>query len=157
MSAELEKEQNDLKRLNEIRDYVVTKYPECCLSINYDGFKFEDVGFIPVLTEELSNFFWCEYMNLCGCGDPEQVQEVIKKYLNVVRDHFNEKEESNRDSIMKQTFEVEYVYDNSLLLFLAYVLDSYEFTNHGSSVGGAFITDLGRMYLDVLTIHLKEE
>lgn len=148
--------EKDLARLNEIRDFVVKKFPDCCLAHNYDHYTFDKDYDLPVLAENLNDFFWTEYMNLCNCGMPYIAQEQIKKYLEIIK-NVSDAKGNNSSEEMKAVFNVEYVYDAALLLFLAHVLDSYEFTSHGSSIGSAFITDLGRMYLDVLTIYLKEE
>lgn len=141
-----------MERLNEIRHYIVTKYPDCCLSSNYGDSDFE-VEYKDILIEELNNYFWYEHMDLCGCGRPLDCQENIKKYLQVLKDWTDA--ETGRAIELKQdglnkAFNVQSVYDNTLLLFLAYVLDSYGFTEHCGGIGGAWITDLGRMYLDVL-------
>ena len=47
-------------------------------------------------------------------------------------------------------FGVKYVYDDKLLLCLAYTLDAAGFTDHGSSISGAWLTDEGKMFLWLL-------
>ena len=49
-----------------------------------------------------------------------------------------------------EKFGVDNVYDNNLLLCLAYTLDAAELTEHGSSIGGAWLTEEGRMFLWLL-------
>lgn len=141
-----------MDRLNEIRHYIVTKYPDCCMAANYGDVEFSEFE-KDLLVKELSDYFWTEHMNLCNCGNPEFCQEKIKRYLEVLKEWTDTdimpKFEIRQNGFMKN-FGIDSVYDDTLLLFLAYVLDSYEFTEHGTSVGGAWITDLGRMYLDVL-------
>lgn len=132
----------ELIRLNEIRNYVIDKYPKCCLAHNYVGYEFKEDYDISVLAEELNNFFWLEYMNLCGCGETDAVQEIIKTYLNAIK--------NNSDEVLKMEGN-----EALLFLFMMYVLDSYEFTDHGSSIYGATLTELGKMYLDVLNIYTK--
>ena len=51
---------------------------------------------------------------------------------------------------MLARFGVESVYDNELLLCFAYAMDAAEFTEHGSSIGGAWITEEGEMFLWLL-------
>lgn len=47
-------------------------------------------------------------------------------------------------------FSVKNVYENSLLLCLAYAMDAAGFTEHGSSISNAWLTDEGKMFLEVL-------
>ena len=50
----------------------------------------------------------------------------------------------------REAFGVESIYDNPLLLALAYSMDAAGFTEHGSSIGGAWLTPEGEMFLLVL-------
>jgi hypothetical protein len=52
--------------------------------------------------------------------------------------------------MFSERFGVQTVYDNELLLCLAYTLDAAEFTEHGSGIGGAWITSEGKMFLWLL-------
>ena len=71
-------------------------------------------------------------------------KEVIRDYLEVVKAKFD----SNID--FEDKFGVKFVYDDKLLLCLAYTLDAAGFTDHGSSIGGAWLTDEGKMFLWLL-------
>ena len=53
-------------------------------------------------------------------------------------------------NLMMARFGVESVYDNELLLCLAYTMDAAGFTEHGSSIGGAWISEEGEMFLWLL-------
>jgi len=135
-----------LERLNEIRHFVVTTYPDSCLASNYGDVSFEEYERY-LLIEELDNYFWNEHMNLCSCGTPEDCKNVICEYL-IILNKWTSNTKIPKD--FKTSFGVDSIYDNPFTLFLAYAIDSYGFTEHGSSIGGAWITDLGRMYIDVL-------
>ena len=50
----------------------------------------------------------------------------------------------------KEAFGVDDIYGNPLLMVLAYAMDAAGFTDHGSSIGGAWLTDEGKMFLYVL-------
>lgn len=141
-----------MDRLNEIKKYIVTKFPNCCMAYNYGDVEFKECE-KGLLIKELSDYFWTEHMLLCNCGVPDICQEKIKRYLQVLKD-WASADTSHKFGIRQNgfmnNFGVESVYDDALLLFLAYALDSYGFTEHGTSIGTAWITDFGRMYLDVL-------
>lgn len=135
---------------NEISNYITRKYPDCCLAYNiknHDYYKEE-------LIEECEKFFYYEKLNWCGCGDPETAKKVIRDFLRILYDY---KKEDNANIAyhrkcknFKERFGVDNVYDNELLLCLAYTLDAAEFTEHGSSIGGAWTTDEGDMFLWLL-------
>ena len=127
------------ENVNEIKDYIINKYPDSCLAYNYNSSYYDEL-----LIEECENFFYYEKLNWCGCGDPNMAKEVIKDYLEVVKAKFD----SNAD--FKEKFGVKFVYDDKLLLCLAYTLDAAGFTDHGSSIRGAWLTDEGKMFLWLL-------
>jgi len=135
---------------NEISNYITRKYPDCCLAYNiknHDYYKEE-------LIEECEKFFYYEKLNWCGCGDPETAKKVIRDFLRILYDY---KKEDNINSAyqkkcknLKERFGVDNVYDNELLLCLAYTLDAADLIEHGSSIGGAWTTDEGDMFLWLL-------
>ena len=125
--------------INEIKDQIINKYPDSCLAYNYNSSYYDEL-----LIEVCENFFYYEMLNWCGCGDPNMAKEVIRDYLEVVKAKFD----SNADFTGK--FGVKYVYDDKLLLCLAYTLDAAGFTDHGSSISGAWLTDEGKMFLWLL-------
>lgn len=125
--------------INEIKDYIINKYPDSCLAYNYNSSYYEEL-----LIEECENFFYYEKLNWCGCGDPDRAKKVVRDYLEVVNDKFD----SNTDFYEK--FGVKYVYDDKLLLCLAYTLDAAGFTDHGTSISGAWLTNEGKMFFWLL-------
>ena len=130
----------DIKQqLNKIADYIIQKYPDSCLAHNgKDDFR---------LQEDIQNFFYYERLGWCGCGDPEAVMREICKYLYIVHFHNGYDELCKK---FKEAFGVEDIYGNPLLMALAYAMDAAGFTDHGSSIGGAWLTDEGKMFLYVL-------
>lgn len=127
--------------VNEIKDYIIKKYPDSCLAYNYK----EEYYYDEQLIEECEDFFYYEKLKWCGCGMPEIAKKVIRDYLEIVNNDSDKKCDE-----LKKRFGVEYVYDNELLLCLAYALDAAKFTEHGSSVGGAWLADEGKMFLWLL-------
>lgn len=45
---------------------------------------------------------------------------------------------------------IKMIYSGGLLQFMAYILDDRGFTEHGSSIGGCWLTEKGEMFLTVL-------
>lgn len=104
-------------------------------------------------------YFSFEVIGLCGCGAIDTTIEDIAKYLTIVDywttnvDHENIIDK--RKEMMHDGFNVEHITDYSLLQFMAYVLDHLNLTDHGSSINGTWITDLGRVCLYVYKVYLK--
>ena len=142
--------------------YIIENYPDSCLAYNYncDYINKADNEF---LLDECNNFFFYEILNTCGCGRPDDTTSVIKDILNIINDYYNETQNYNREEIniahdkkikrLNSLCGVE-IKDNTnydgLIQFVLYMLDHAGFLEHGSSIGGAWLTDLGRMFLYVL-------
>ena len=114
------------------------------------------------LFEECHEFFRYEIIGLCGCGDPYSVEKTIRNLLNIIgrrRNELDKKKAYDKEhKELREEFQVSSIYDNSLLLFMVYILDDKGILEHGGSVGGAWLSTLGEMYLYVLNnIDLEEE
>ena len=140
--------------INYIKDYIIKKYPNSCLASNYNDSYYDEQ-----LMKECEDFFYYEKLNWCGCGSPDIVKKVIRDFLwilNITSNAWNfDRNKRNklyklRDEAFEDRFGVKSVYDNELLLCLAYTLDAAEFTEHGSSIGGAWIDEEGKMFLWLL-------
>lgn len=131
---------------NFIADYIIHKYPKSCLA--YNG---KDSG---DLRQDCEDFFYFEKLNWCGCGSPNDAKRAIYQYLKIVAcNTYDNHTKYSYEEICKQyttAFGVKNVYENPLLLALAYTLDAAGFTEHGSSVGGAWTTGEGEMFLYLL-------
>ena len=90
-----------------------------------------------------SILYYYYYIKLgwCGCGDVSAALTAIKKYLYSISDS------ESRDERLKEEFDVDTIFDNNLLLCLAYALDAAEFTEHGISIGRAWLTQDGEYFL----------
>jgi len=147
--------------------YLKTYFPESCFSCNYT--QYSSLSYDDIY-EELYKTFRYEVLNWCGCGTPEEANKQVVKYLNLIdipwRDKYDNALENLKDfnrkyaeykELCKKYFDCEEIYDNPLLLCLAYTMDAAGFSEHGSSIGGAWITSRGKIYRYAIMKHLEEE
>lgn len=79
-------------RLSEIAEFVVEKYPDCCMASNNIVSKgCREEWYEEYLIDELMDFFSFEIMDMCGCGCPEDTHEMIRRVLNVRYDWHTDK------------------------------------------------------------------
>lgn len=141
-------------KLSEIAEWVVEKYPDCCMSYNNVVSKgCREDWYEEYLIDELMNFFSYEIIGICGCGVPEDTYEVIRKILHIRKDWEDNKIEY--DAVQKRyKDDLEVNTENDIhygiLQFVLYMLDARHILEHGGSIGGCWLTDLGKMYLTVL-------
>lgn len=152
------------KRTKEIANYIIEKYPQSCISQNSkndtnNGWVTVSINGVSLrqssnLREQCEDFFYFEKLNWCGCGNPEIVKYEILKYLRIKDWWYDIDYSSETYKLLsrkfREAFGVNDVYGSPLLLALAYTLDAAGFTEHGSSIGGAWITDEGRMFMFLL-------
>jgi len=143
-----------------IVNYLTKCFPNSCFAYNYEQCNNK---FYNDINEELYSYFRFEVLKWCACGSPEEADKQVVKYLNLIdipwRDKdktFNEKYAESK-KMCKEYFDCESVYNNPLLLCLAYSMDAAGFTEHGSSIGGAWIEDRGRIYRYAIMKHLENE
>lgn len=153
--------------IGEIVDYIIKNYPQSCLAQNNkhdsDGFTSVSVNNPTLINsfdmiQECENFFYFEKLKWCGCGSPEIVKRVIMKYFSLLEWWHDERNDDmefhkcyeERKRRCFEAFDVNDEYGNPLLLALAYSMDAAGFTEHGSSIGGAWLTNEGEMFLFLL-------
>lgn len=134
--------------LHEIATAVIKRNPDSCIAYNYHaGYCYEE------LVKELISYFAFEVLDLCGCGLPEWTYETIRRYLNI-RSDWQEDRITYAEVQRRYAEELHINEDNvaqyGMLQFMMYTLDSAGITEHGGSVGGCWLTDLGKMFLTVL-------
>jgi hypothetical protein len=71
----------------------------------------------------------------CGCGAPEDAAETLRQLLALHPLH------SNREAFDAR------VPDDGLQYLLLYTLSHFDLTEHGGSVGGAWLSDKGKSVL----------
>lgn len=148
-------------KLSEIAEFVVEKYPDCCMASNNIVSKgCREEWYEEYLIDELMDFFSFEIMDMCGCGCPELTYELIRRILNIRADKYNNKL-TYEETIQryKDDLDLDDKNDNQsgALQFILYMLDSKGIVEHGSSIGGCWLSKLGEMYLTVLNAWYEQE
>lgn len=149
-------------KLNEIADFVFKYYPNSYFSTNNAAYMGrEDEECEDYLIDKLLNFFSYELLHICGCGRPENTYEIIRRILSIRYEYINGSLEFED---IAQRYEEDLQLDHSnnihygLMQFVLYMLDYFQFVEHGSGIYGCWLTDLGEMYLTVLNAwHVRNE
>lgn len=143
--------------IKEIAKYIIENYPDSCLAHNLHGIL--DYYYEKLLYEECLNFFLYEKLGICGCGSPWVTANVIKDLLNILykyetarnrdwQEAYDDKMSSIK-SLCGVVIENNNNYDG-LVQFMMYMLDDKGFLEHGTGIGGAWLTNEGKMFLHVL-------
>lgn len=139
-----------LTRIKELRSYVCKRYPESCCAYNKPAETYYE------LVNEVANDFIYMVIGLCGCGCTDETVESIRDYLDAVRINHDKAAggwEAGR-RLLEEKFHHGHVCDDPLLQFMAYLLDDKGLTEHGTSINGAWLTDEGKVCLEVLNMYL---
>jgi hypothetical protein len=120
--------------------------------------------------QEILHNFYFENLKFCGCGNPYLTLEFIKMLLNAIQqkeDNYNKEdfdrnrhkyyEEHQRNLISIFEFkdnstDDQYFSDiqDGIVQFVLYYLDEVGVIEHGSSIGGAWLTKYGKEILKAL-------
>lgn len=145
----------NVEQIIEIAKYISENYPESCIGYNLKKYKMDYSEIADEILEDCEDFFYLEKLDWCGCGDPSIAKHCIRDYLKIIKMSNDIRDPSDayevKEALMADRFGCKTIYDNELLLCLAYALDAAGFTDHGSSIGGAWITKEGEMFLNILT------
>jgi len=98
----------------------------------------ESKGFKREYIVLLHDFYYNE-LNFCGCGSPSEIMEVI--FILLKGDNF------------EQFGKLEY----GVKTLVFNILDSLEYMDHGSSIGGAWLTEKGKSLYEALEALFKLE
>ena len=141
-------------RLSEIAEYVVEHNQDCCMYYNNNVVKgCREDWYEESLIEPLMDYYMFEELGLCGCGVPEGTYEAIRLYLQIRKNWYEDKieyVEVNRRYLTDLHIDDADELQSGILQFMMYVLDDIGFTDHGSSIGGCWLTDDGERLLTVL-------
>jgi len=94
-------------------------------------------------TEELISRIF-DIAPICGCGQPEEALERLLVILDAMASF------SDEGRVKRRIFYTEDNENNIDLLLILYFLDDMGYTEHGSSVYGAWLSDKGKELLKVL-------
>jgi hypothetical protein len=149
-----------LQKLSNYMKYIINTYPDGCAAYNWTQGSYNEILTnkrlpeeyeIEDIVEDCLKEFHYEDLGLCGCGSPEETYEVIRKILNI--------QSSDKDWRTKQrefseicNADMNNENYNGLIQFVLYVLDNKGFLEHGSSISGSWLTEKGKIYLDLLNV-----
>lgn len=87
-------------------------------------------------------------LGICGCGEPEAVIASLALYLRKQQALHAERTAPVADwAAFSAQLDADYHQDAVAELWAAYTADRLSLTEHGSGVGGAWLTDKGRAWL----------
>lgn len=148
-------------KLSEIAEFIVKEYPGSCIACdNVVDSGCREEWYEEYLIDPLMDYFSFEVIDMCGCGVPENTNEVIRRVLNI-RNEWS-KDELKYEAVVKRyeqdlEIDTENEVHYGLLQFVLYMLDSHGMLEHGSSIGGSWLTKEGKMYLTVLNAWRERE
>jgi len=140
--------------LVDIKQYIIKMYPDSTFIINY-----ANIDDFDELRDGCEEFFYDEFLSWCSCGASMIVKKTIRDYLQLIQLDFTQLTRhrggynislDDLHAKWRERFGVNTIYENELLLCLAYTLDAAGFTDHGSSISNAWLTDEGEMFLWLL-------
>ena len=87
-----------------------------------------------------------QQMGWCRCGDNEKVDELMLAYLDSLERHWAWVHEREGRQITPEEWKTspESGMDGDVYYLMAYIADSLDWTEHGGSVVGAWLTDDGK-------------
>lgn len=141
-------------KLSEIAEYINNKYPECNMVYNNEiKMGCREDWYEDYLIGPLMDFFSYELLDMCGCGRPECSYELIRKILTI-RSEWQNNKLSYEEVKERYKSDLNLDTDNDnhcgTLQFILYILDANGLVEHGTSIRGCWLTELGEMYLKVL-------
>lgn len=153
---------------------------DCPLAVTDDnkpqrewGRDSEDVGFLDEIGVLMCSSV--DGLGFCGCGRPEDVADVLRRYLDSVawngaeyssrilkaklsRERLadGESEESKAYKKISEETKARHGLADDAFLLCAYIADDKKLTEHGGSVYGAWLTERGKKWLAEITAALNE-
>jgi len=114
----------------------------------------EDDADATIIVDECIKEFLIVDLKMCGCGSPERTQEVIKLVLEAhsIKDYKCRMEALSNICDVDINKNANY---DGLIQFVLYILDSHGILEHGSSIGGAWLTEKGKALLELLQMSDK--
>lgn len=150
------------ERLKEIMDFIFKEYPDGCLVSNYKDKDQTPEDFeIPDYVEQCLNEFLYEDLGTCGCGTPDDTIKVLQIVLTSHSvDHNRIDWWEAKSKMLNDICGIDRNKNsnyNGLIQFVQYILDDHKFMEHGSSIGGAWLTEKGKIFLEIINEYFSEE
>ena len=126
--------------IEDIKSYIISYYPT--MDWLFNGAK--------DTRDACEDFFYYYKLEWCSCGTPLIAMACIRDYLRIVDKYSRDKYDCDKEKAESTARFGGSVYENELLLCLAYALNAAGFTEHGSGIGASWLTNEGKMFLQVL-------
>ena len=107
-----------------------------------------DNGIAPSIYESLADLRWQDELKFCGCGLPEEVRAWLLGIMTALAKRGGGTWTEHSEMVATIGADPDMIF-----YFVMYVLDAMGLTEHGGSVGGAWLTDKGRQLL----VELQQE
>jgi hypothetical protein len=93
----------------------------------------------------------------CGCGDQDRLVELLVSYLGALtlRDGASTLPDAERRALWDESYRRVDALGSDVAMLLGWACDRAGWTEHGSSIGGAWLTDKGRRTLTELEAALS--
>lgn len=111
-------------------------------------------------TQEFIQDFYYNKLEFCGCGSPSDILYVIKNILNVIEkklkdcdakidNRYEVYQENLKNSLNQKddSMEEEFSTNEGIVQIIYNVLTNVDVLEHGSSIGGSWLTDYGKELL----------
>jgi len=150
----------DKNKLKQIMQFVIKAYPNGCASYNWQNTCYIDIvqnkkeiedWEIENIVQECLNEFIYEDLDLCKCGSPEITWEVLRLILLAQNQEGWGNKKLAFNNICGLNIDGNKNYEG-LIQFVLYILDNHEFLEHGWCISSAWLTDKGRLFLELLNM-----
>lgn len=125
----------------------------------YDDISWYSTNGEPEINLEYNDLFirtknaFATDIGICGCGAPFETWVKIHHYLKVVSLLSMKTEYAAWNTEIDKFYKIDY----GLAQFMAYILDDKGYTDHGTSIIGAFITPKGEDLLTLLDTYMTKD
>ena len=107
--------------------------------------------------------FWIDEIRFCDCGSPGNTLKLIKQILNLIYKRYDKEEyvDYNYDNFKEDIHNLFQCKSSEMSMeiyyIIAYLLDSVDVLEHGSSIGGSWLSSSGKYLRECLNIFNDEE
>jgi hypothetical protein len=108
--------------------------------------------------DDAETFIQCHVLGFCGCGGPEESLSYVRDCLRHIAnlEIVRESKDGEYDAAYQAWEKAGVELMGKAVYFTCYVLDQKQLTDHGVSVGGAWLTTKGKELLEDLDVILSK-